>query len=309
MKILIPGQYPRSEKLIATTRDYDRGRALEDEVVRAQNEDLASFQKLQDQFCYKSAGLFNWDDLLRPFVEIVEGSKVGALTRFFETNSFWKLLEVSGDARIREDKLEAWVDQYFFARGAIPHEAGLIYTLPFIHLFNEYSNGIPVKAIADVLETVAKKLLSYPDKVLCFFEPCFGWRQISDEDRKIGVELIEKLKKTSKAPIYVYSTFFTLGDEAKHLYELPADGYGIDFYANPLEDVLKNFPKNKHLLAGIINTDTTLIEPKDKMRAFLDSIQNNISKESLAIIPNGPPELVPRQVMDQKVENLKEFIS
>lgn len=308
MKILLPGQYPRSEKLIGATRDFDRGRLLQEDMHRIQEEDFTSFQALQTEFCYRSAGLFHWDDLLRPFVELLEGANIGALTRFFETNSFWKLLQVDGSGQINEDKLQEWVDHYFFAKGSIPKDAGLVFTLPFVHLFNEFSGGISVEDIAKTLEIVGKNLISYPNKVLCFYEPCFGWRQITREDRKLGKELIEKLKSSSKTPIYVYSSFFNLKEEADLLFELPVDGYGIDFYANPLEDILNKLPKDKHLLAGILNTETTLIEPKEKISDFIKSVQNYIDSSKLSIIPNGPPELVPRQVMDQKVENLKEFI-
>ena len=52
MNILLPGQYPRSEKLIQATRDFERKRLSLDELQRVEKEDAELFLVLQKDLAY-----------------------------------------------------------------------------------------------------------------------------------------------------------------------------------------------------------------------------------------------------------------
>lgn len=308
MHILLPGQYPRHEKLISATRDYDRQRISLEELDLSLKENLSGFLALQKDFPYVSPGLFNWQDLLRPFADIVTNTHPGTLTRFYETNIFWRILDFGLNAEIDEERMERWLENYFFGRGVLSKEAPLVFTLPFLYLFKDFSHGISLEKIALLLESLSRKLSSFPNKLLCFFEPTIGWRTISKEEKAIGKSLLEKIKGSCAAPVYIYSSFFSIEQELDFLFSLPVDGIGVDFYANSISGIMKNFPRGKALLAGIINTETTLIESQGLIEEFLKMIHPYISEEKVILTSNSPAELLPRVVMDIKVKNLQEIV-
>jgi len=307
MNILLPGQYPRSEKLIAATRDYDRNRISLSELNRQIKEDVSDFKALQKGLPYLSQGLFQWQDLLRPFIHILNGAYAESLTRFYETNTFWRLLEVEGKPSINEAKIDDWIDTYFFGSSSFAKTDPMVFTLPFLYLFKDHSRGIPLETIADLLEKIAKKLVAFPNKSLCFFEPSFGWRKISEEEKKLGKSLLEEIKKSSDAQVFLTTFFFPIDSELEFIFSLPVDGIGIDFYVNSTS-CLKKFPKEKKLLAGVLNTESTLLESNESIRSIIEMLRGYIPDDKVFFIPNGPAELLPRDIMDKKVKNLKEII-
>ena len=87
-----PGIYARSEELVQATRDLDRGRATEEAVAAQQDADLRAFLYAQREagLDYFSDGLLNWQDIFRPFDAAAEGLRPGPLTRFLNTNTFYR---------------------------------------------------------------------------------------------------------------------------------------------------------------------------------------------------------------------------
>jgi 5-methyltetrahydropteroyltriglutamate--homocysteine methyltransferase len=88
----LTGPFPRSEALVAATRDLDRGRtsaeAVEELYARTEEEVVALEQRLGlDE---RTAGYLRWQDLFRPIAETWEGFTVGPLTRWLETNTFYR---------------------------------------------------------------------------------------------------------------------------------------------------------------------------------------------------------------------------
>src|ERR687892_840322 len=87
-----PGIYARSEELVQSTRDLDRGRTTEEAVEEQRETDLRSFLDAQRAagLDYLSDGLLNWQDIFRPFDEATRGLEPGPLTRFLNTNTFYR---------------------------------------------------------------------------------------------------------------------------------------------------------------------------------------------------------------------------
>jgi 5-methyltetrahydropteroyltriglutamate--homocysteine methyltransferase len=88
----VTGPLPRSEALVRATRDLDRGRTTPDAVDRlfsdAEREVVALERRLG--FDSVTAGYLRWPDPFRPFAERWPGFTVGPLTRWFETNTFYR---------------------------------------------------------------------------------------------------------------------------------------------------------------------------------------------------------------------------
>ncbi len=88
----LTGPFPRSEALVTATRDLDRGRVtadvVEERFVTTEAEVVALEHRLG--FDERTAGYLRWPDLFRPFAETWEGFSVGPLTRWLETNTFYR---------------------------------------------------------------------------------------------------------------------------------------------------------------------------------------------------------------------------
>src|SRR5918994_477052 len=92
IRAYVPGIYARSEELVQATRDLDRGRTTEEAAEEQRLADLRAFIEAQREagLDYFSDGLLNWQDIFRPFDESAEGLRPGPLTRFLNTNTFYR---------------------------------------------------------------------------------------------------------------------------------------------------------------------------------------------------------------------------
>lgn len=309
MKIILPGPYPRSERQIQATRHFDRSRVSEDDLVKVRFEDARVLKELQQGFPYLSTAMFHWQDLMRPLVGIISEARVSHLKRFFETNSFWRVLEFQLSSRLNPEDLQSWIDTYLLADGLYTVQEPIIINLPFLFTFREYSTGLHLDAIASLLEKICHAVSKLPKGVLCFHEPALGCRAISEEDKRVATRFVEKLKGDLSIPVFI-QTFYSPLEVADRsfLYDLAVDGIGIDFYANTLEDIMKHFPDSKVLLAGVISTHTTRVENPEKIGNFVEKMKKFLPEEKIYLSVNGVAELIPREVMDDKVRNLRMVI-
>src|SRR5687768_16370464 len=92
IKAYAPGIYARSEEMVQASRDLDRGRTAEEAVEEQRLADVHAFVEIQREagLDYFSDGLLNWQDIFRPFDESAEGLRPGPLTRFLDTNTFYR---------------------------------------------------------------------------------------------------------------------------------------------------------------------------------------------------------------------------
>src|SRR5919109_1278161 len=92
MQAFAPGIYPRSEALVRATRDLDRGRTTPEAVDEQFDADLEQLVEAQRgaRLDLLSDGMLRWQDLFRPLLEASDGLETGALTRFLDTNTFFR---------------------------------------------------------------------------------------------------------------------------------------------------------------------------------------------------------------------------
>jgi len=306
---LIPGQYPRSEKLVQATRDFDRKRITAEELEGIRREDAEDLMTKQEGFCYMSTGNFGWQDHMRPYADIITDCKVTGLKRFFETNTFWKVLQLGDNPKVDESKLDDWVERYFLANGSYTPDSALVFTMPFLYLFKRYSRNLEYAEITTILDTVARRLMVLPEKMFVFFEPSIGFTELTDEERKLGRDFLAQIADYSNTPVILATAFFDVSAELKFLYSLPVAGFGIDFYANSVEKILADFPAGKLLMTGAVATDSTHVEEIAKLTGFFNSVYDRVDRSQVFASFAGPAELLPRVVADAKLDVLKEVLS
>ena len=100
MQAFAPGIYPRSEELVQATRDLDRGRTSQEAVDAQVERDLAELVSVQQSagIDLLADGMLRWQDVFRPLVEAADGLEKGALTRFLDTNTFYRAPSAVEDA-------------------------------------------------------------------------------------------------------------------------------------------------------------------------------------------------------------------
>jgi 5-methyltetrahydropteroyltriglutamate--homocysteine methyltransferase len=112
---MLTGIYPRSEALVAATRDSDRGRISREELEQHFERDYAQLIALQREagFDLISDGPLNRQDLFRPFAEIIEHWDPGPLVRYFDNNTFCRQPRITGVLKMDASKLDDWLRRYF----------------------------------------------------------------------------------------------------------------------------------------------------------------------------------------------------
>src|SRR2546421_3842 len=153
MKAFVPGIYPRSEQLVQATRDLDRGRTSQQAVDEQVERDLAELVSVQEQagLDLLSDGMLRWQDLFRPLLEASEGLETGALTRFLDTNTFYR----APHATTAAPKLAGSLDERYVA----PLPGPRLVTLPSPFALAQVT-GVPALTIA---ENVLKPALEAVD--------------------------------------------------------------------------------------------------------------------------------------------------
>ncbi len=291
MSIILWGQYPRSEDLVQATRDHDRNRITDKQLEEAFQKDRKALRLLQEDFPHPSSGQLHWKDLMRPLTQLSPDLSSGTLTRFFETNTFWRTLESKNSPQLDPELIDPWIKKHF------PNTCS--YTFPFWFLFRRFSNE---KIDLDLFFPLFERL---PKGLLLFVEPTFGWEKIPLKEKEKAHHFLAQLKQKSQHTIALITTFHTIAKEKAFLYQLPVDGIGIDFYRNTIEETLHDFPENKFLIAGVLNTESTRFEDCAQLSQFAQFIPSN----RLYYSHSGPAELLPRKIMDAKIDHLQKVLS
>lgn len=89
---LLYGIYPRSEELRKSYGKWERGKLSSEEIAGKIKEESDNFYNTvkEASLDYFTDPLFNWYDLFRPVALSIEGIKLGPLTRYKETNTFYR---------------------------------------------------------------------------------------------------------------------------------------------------------------------------------------------------------------------------
>ena len=289
MRAFVTGIYPRSEQLVQATRDLDRGRTTEEAVDEQVERDLAELVSVQQAagLDLLSDGMLGWQDLFRPLLEATDGLETGALTRFLDTNTFYR----APHATTAMPKLTGPLDERYLP----PVPGPKVVTLPSPYALSE-GTGVPATAIA---ENVLKPVVDSLDaELVVLAEPFFGREQASPD---VLAEPLEKLAGGPKLALQL--TFCNAREPLQNgLAELPVDAIGIDFYATHLVDVPKGF--GKLLLAGIVDARSSALEDPRELADFAERLRNDREVEHVALVPNGDLQFVSERIAREKLGRL-----
>jgi 5-methyltetrahydropteroyltriglutamate--homocysteine methyltransferase len=288
LKAYAPGVYPRSEALVQATRDLDRGRVSVDVVERRRAADLDALISAESEagFDLLSDGMLAWQDLFRPLVDASEGLEAGALTRFLDTNTFFRAPHATGTPRL---------SQPLGADAIAGLDGPRLVTLPSPYALGEAAGVDPREIAASVLAPAVEALDA---ELLVLAEP-FLARSPDADIAALGDALAE-------LPARGVVLQLTFGDASlllERLGDLPVDGIGVDFYLTPLGAVPEGF--SKLLLAGVVDARSSEVEDPAVLAGFAARLEERTSGE-LALVPNGDLQFVAEPIAKRKLAALGE---
>ena len=297
IKAYAPGIYARSEELVRATRDLDRGRTTEEAVEEQRRADLRSFLEAQREagLDYLSDGLLNWQDIFRPFDEAARGLEPGPLTRFLNTNTFYRAPAVTGEAPKLADPLA----EPYFRIGDLPRNRWVA-TLPSPHALARSATGdLSPQAVAEgVLGPQIRWLAGNGCAMVVLQETSLFGGGIDVYPLSDALDALQ-----SPLPIALQIPFGDAGDFLGELVELEVEAIGVDFYATDLEALPRPFPKT--LLASVVDARNSLLEEPEEIARFGRQLLEELEGE-LHLVPNGDLQFVPEKIARQKVLRLGE---
>jgi 5-methyltetrahydropteroyltriglutamate--homocysteine methyltransferase len=287
LQAFAPGIYPRSEALVQATRDLDRGRTTLEAVDEQVERDLAALVEAEQAagLDLLADGMLRWQDHFRPLLEQADGLETGALTRFLDTNTFYRAPKATGEPR-----LQGPLDERYVA----PLPRPRLVTLPSPFALS-LGTGLSPKTLA---ENVLKPALEGLEAELVVLAEPFLAREDTGLDGL--AEALETLAGGPKLALWL-----TFGDAAPALArgaaELPVDGLGIDFYSTHLDDVPNGF--DKLLLAGVVDGRGSLAEEPREIAGFVEKLRER-GVEQIALVPNGDLQYVSERYAREKLARL-----
>jgi 5-methyltetrahydropteroyltriglutamate--homocysteine methyltransferase len=289
LQAFVPGICPRSELLVQATRDLDRGRTTQQAVDEQVERDLAELVSAQQAagLDLLADGMLRWQDHFRPLLDATEGLETGALTRFLDTNTFYR----APRATAADPRLSSSLDERYVAPLPDPR----LVTLPSPFALAQ-GTGIPPKVMA---EGVLKPALEGLDaEFVVLAEPFF----LRDDEAKLE-DLAEALEALVGGP--KLALWLEFGDAGPALEQgaadLPVEGLGIDFYATHLDDLPEGF--GKLLLAGVVDARSSVSEEPRELAAFAERLGER-GAERIALVPNGDLQYVSAPIAHEKIARL-----
>jgi 5-methyltetrahydropteroyltriglutamate--homocysteine methyltransferase len=297
IKAYAPGIYARSEELVQATRDLDRDRATAEAVEERREADMRSFLDAQREarLDYLSDGLLNWQDIFRPFGEAARGLAAGPLTRFLNTNTFFRAPAVTEEA----PKLVEPLGEPCFSIGELPRNRWVA-TLPSPHALAASAAGeLAPRAVAEgVLGPQIRWLAQNGCAMVVLQETALFGDRIDVHPLDDALDVLQ-----SPLPVALQLPFGDSGDILGELLELDIEAIGVDFYATDLEALPRPFPKT--LLAGVVDARNSLLEEPEQLAKFGRQLLEELDG-GLHLVPNGDLQFVPEKIAREKVLRLGE---
>jgi 5-methyltetrahydropteroyltriglutamate--homocysteine methyltransferase len=305
----LTGFFPRPEELVAATRDLDRGRttpAAVETLTRSAEARIAALEA-RLHLAPATGGYLRWADLFRPFAESWGGFTVGPITRWFETNTFY-----------RQPILHHPPDRVPGAlAGALPAAGGAVgaahakVLLPgpytFAGLLDNRSGETAealIHRLGRLLADEVSELRGTGYTVFQFQEPLLVVRPPKGPAAESVVAAYRSVAEAAKGATTIVWTFFSDATGAFPLLSrLPVDVVGIDLAeTDPAELPAPARPIGLGL--GCVDPRTTLPEEAATLAAIARAAVERVRPTQLWLGPGGPLDLLPYAAAERKLEVL-----
>jgi 5-methyltetrahydropteroyltriglutamate--homocysteine methyltransferase len=288
LKAYAPGIYPRSDALVQATRDLDRGRVTQVEVDAQLERDFRELVAVQEQagLALLSDGMLAWQDLFRPLADRSDGLDARPLTRFLDTNTFYRAVLVDGEPRLQEP----------VPAPNLPAGRWLA-TLPSPLAFARATGGgaSPQALAANVLAPQIEAYAQAGCALVVLADPFLA--------REGGVqELVSSLGELpQQTPLALQLPFGDAKPVLAQLADAPLAAIGVDFYATSVDSVPEEYPKE--IMAGVIDSRSSALESPTEIAGFAEQLAER-KPAGLSLSVNGDLQFVPEPIAREKIARL-----
>jgi 5-methyltetrahydropteroyltriglutamate--homocysteine methyltransferase len=308
VRTALTGPFPRSEAIVAATRDLDRGRttpeAVEELFRRGESEVDALEARLG--LDVRSGGYLRWADLFRPFAETWGGFTVGPITRYFETNTFYRQ-PILHSPPVRTPGAIA---KRLPARSESDLSNAKV-TLPGPYTFSgmlDNRSGETREALTHrlgrLLSEEVRDLYGAGYRTFQFQEPLLVVDPPQGPLAEAAVASYRSISQAAKESTTIVWTYFADARPAFPLLDrLPVTVVGVDLAeTEPSELPVPSSPRA--IGFGCIDPRTTLLEtPDDVVRIVRDAF-DRFDPPALWLGPGAPLDLLPYRAATRKLELL-----
>lgn len=288
LKAYAPGIYPRSDALVQATRDLDRGRVTQEVVDEQLERDFRELVAVQEQagLALLSDGMLAWQDPFRPLAERSDGLDARPLTRFLDTNTFYRAVLVDGEPRL-QDPVPA---------PDLPAGSWLA-TLPSPLAFARATGGeaAPQALAANVLAPQIEAYAQAGCALVVLADPFVA--------REGGIqELLFSLGELpQQTPLALQLPFGDAEPVLAQLAEAPVAAIGVDFYATRVDAVPEEYPKE--IMAGVVDSRSSALESPTEIAGFVEQLAER-KPAGLSLSVNGDLQFVPEPIAREKIARL-----
>jgi len=293
------GIYPRSPKLITATRKNDKKLPT---MFQAEKKKLVKEQQ-KAKLSYICDPLLDWNDMFRPFAD-VRGMRLGALSRFFETNTFYRKLIV-------DDQLNGYgsVVKSNLALSLLSKKNDIAACMPDPYTFADLNENKFYKdhadylfAIADMLSKEAQTLAKAKVKFIQLNAPSVAYKADS-VDISLVKDAIERVKRNTKSKVYLHLYFGNISKIFSKLLDIKIDGLNVDLSTTDLNSIV-GYKVDKGLCLGAVDAmNTKMDDVKGTAKTISDALDKMNPKEAY-ISTTCDLEFLPYEFAAKKLSRL-----
>jgi methionine synthase II (cobalamin-independent) len=305
IRCYLHGIYPRSEALVAATRDAARGRRPAVDVQEQRLADGMALAALQREagLDYVSSGMLAWQDLFRPLVAACPQWTTGPLRRWFGNNTFIRVPVVQGATELDRDLFAAELDRDVLTAGA--SEVG---TLPGPYTLSRVAEtcldrDVLIGALAGgVLRPAAEEFAARGARVVHLQEPWLVARGIEDHCWRLLAAAVDCVRDGLGALVVVHTYFGDAAPWLDRLRALPTDAVGVDLTQTDITALSGRWRNG--ILAGCLDGRSSLLEDAKDTAALARRIVDITRAPTLILSSSCDLELLPRAIADNKTRLL-----
>ena len=304
----LPGAFPRSEALVEATRDLDRGRTTAEAVQELALRTEAEVSQLEDRLGLepRTGGYLRWQDLFRPFAETWEGFTVGPLTRWFETNQFFRQPILHAPPARAPGAIASWLPPAG-KNGSHPRKAILPGPYTFAGLVDNRSGETGealTHRLGRLLGEELHELQGAGYSAFQFQEPLLVYRPPEGPRAEAVVAAYRAIATAAGSATTAVWTYF--GDARPAwplLTRLPVTVVGVDLSETDALE-LSPAPDRRGLGLGVIDPRTSLVEDPAEVVRLARSIVERHRPTTLWVGSGAPLDLLPWEPAARKLHGL-----
>lgn len=293
------GIYPRPDKLIQATRRNDKKLP---QLFQLEKKKLIKEQQTA-KLSYVCDPLLDWNDMFRPFSN-TKNVSLGALNRFFETNTFYRKLMIDGEL----DGSSGIVKSHL-ALSLLPKKKEIAACMPDPYTFadlneNKYykNNTEYLFAVADMLKREAKALAGAKVKFIQLNAPSIAYNA-DKVDIGIVRDAVERVKNGVKAKVYLHLYFGNISKIFSKLLDIKIDGLSIDLSFTDLNSLVDQ-KVDKGLCLGVVNGMNTKMEDVKATAKIVSNALDKMNPKEAYISTTCDLEFLPYEFAVKKLSRL-----